>query len=302
MSSSSKTGSKRSSSTKVKKSTTKKTSTKVKKDTTTKRNPTAKKAVKTKTVAKSVKEKTVELTVQNTVIEKTLANIERLGNQTFALSPFSQYYDDWLNSLHQTLAEFETVSNIKTDKTFTQEREQALSDIQTAFTEQRTQETTISKTEKTLHKINQDIKDIDEKYAKEKHELHNKQNTNIQKLTPQIKTLEETIATQEKTKFGFFQFSAKKTAAKKLEQTKQELKNAKTQLETTTQDFTSKQNELHDNYVTKKQAHTTKADALRKEIEQLEIDTSIKARKEICTRLNNSINELIKRQTVKPGK
>jgi cbb3-type cytochrome oxidase cytochrome c subunit len=289
MSSSSNTGSKRGSSTKTKK------------NTITQKKPATTK--KTKTVAtKKVKEKPAKPTIQNSVVEKTLANIEQLGNQTFARSPFSQYYNEWLNNLQKTVTEFETTSNVKINKTFTKKREQAFLDMQTITSEQRTKESALSKAKKDLQKTNQDLKEIGETNAKKKHELHNKHNTNTQKLIPQIKALENDIASQEKIKFGFFQFSAKKAATIKLEQTKQELKEAKDQLEPITQNFEAEQKELQDNYTAKKQELTTKSDTLNKEVEQLEVDTSIKTRKEICTRLNNAISELVERQTAKTDK
>jgi hypothetical protein len=303
MSSSSNTGSKRSSSTKAKKTTTTKATTTKTKKTTTQKKPTTAATKKTKTVAaKKVKEKPAELTIQNDVIEKTLANIEQFGNQTFDRSPFGQHYNEWLNNLQKTVTEFETTSNVKTGKIFTKKREQAFLDIQTTAAEQRTKDSALSKTKKDQQKASQDLKELDENHSKKKHELHNKHNTNTQKLIPQIKTLENDIATQEKTKFGFFQFSAKKTAAEKLEKTKQELKTAKDQLEPITQNFEAEQEELQDKYTAKKQELATKSEALNKEIEQLEVDTYIKTRKTICKNLNNAINELVSRQTAKTNK
>ncbi len=42
------------------------------------------------------------------ITEKTLSALNRLGNQVFALSPFSQYFDDWIVNLRQVVTEFET--------------------------------------------------------------------------------------------------------------------------------------------------------------------------------------------------
>jgi hypothetical protein len=307
MSSSSKTRSKPRSSTKAKKSTAKTTSRKAKKSTIKKKPTTATtktaKTGKAITVSKSVKEKPAEPTLQNNnpIVEKTLTSIERLGNQTFAISPFSQYYEDWLINLRQTVKVFETGSNVKIDKNFTEKCEQTLLDIQTTLTKLRTQESALAENEKNLLKVKQDIKDLEADYTKKKHELNNKHNTNTEQLTAQIKTFENDMETQRKTKISFFQFSAKKAAAQKLEQTKQSLKETRTQLETTSQNFTVEQNNLQDNYTTKKQELSTKSDTLQKETEQLEIDTSRKARKETCTHLNNIINEQIKHQNSKPN-
>ena len=303
MSSSSKTRSKRSPSTKVKKNATKTSNSETKKNTTKKKTATTKtaKTEKTRTVAKSVEKPPTESTLQinNTKVEKTLTTIERLGNQTFALSPFSQYYDDWLINLRQTVTEFEINANVEIDENFTEKREQTLLDIQTTLAKLRIQESVLSEGENTLLKVKQNLEELDADYAKKKHESANKHNINTEQLTIQIKTLENDIATREKAKFSFFQFNAKKAATKKLEQAKQSLKETKNQLETALENFTLEQNKLHDDYIAKKQELKTKSDTLRKETEQLEIDTSIEARKATCTHLNNIISELVKHQTAK---
>ncbi len=249
---------------------------------------------KPKTGAKYLKEETAEPTLKE-IAEKTVASIERLGNQTFALSPFSQYYDDWLVNLRQVVSEFEVNPNVKADETFTKEREQAFLDIQSALAERRMQETTISDTEKTLHDVNHELGDADADYAEKNRGLSNKRNADVTRLTVRIKTLEDDVSQQQNLKFGFFQYGAKKAAAKKLEQTQQELTAAKNQMEVTLQNFTLEQDKLHDSYVAKKQELSAKSDGLRKELEKLEVDTSVEVRKEICTRLNTAVNELVKR-------
>jgi hypothetical protein len=249
---------------------------------------------KAKTGANTLKKKQLTPTLQE-IAEKTLASIERLGNQTFALSPFSQYYDDWLVNLRQVVSEFEASPKVKVDEAFTKEREQAFLDVQSALAERRMQESTLSEAEKALHEVNHQLGDADADYAEKNRDLSNKRNADVQRLTVRIKTLEEEVANQEKLTFGFFQFNAKKEAAKRLEETQKELSSAKNQLEVTLQNFTLEQDKLHDSYVKRKQMFSEKSDALRKEIEQLEVDTSVELRKETCTRLSNAVNEFIKR-------
>ena len=60
--------------------------------------------------------------------ERTLAGLNKLGTQTFALSPFSQYFDDWLVNLRPVLAEFE--ATVGDDAAFIQERDQILVEIE----------------------------------------------------------------------------------------------------------------------------------------------------------------------------
>jgi hypothetical protein len=258
------------------------------------------KAKKPKNGAKYLQEETAELTLKE-VTEKTVASIERLGNQTFALSPFSQYYDDWLVNLRQVVANFEANPNVKADETFTKEREQAFTDIEAALAERRVQENTISEGQKSLHEVNHQIGDADADYAEKTRGLSNKRNADVQQLTNKIRALEEDVASQQDVKFGFFAFGAKKQAQQKLEATQKELNAARTQMDVTLGNFSMEQDKLHDAYVAHKQELATKADALRKDLEQLETDTSVQVRKEVCTRLSAAVNGLIQRMPTPPA-
>ncbi|MDR0460707.1 MAG: hypothetical protein LBH62_04635 [Nitrososphaerota archaeon] len=252
---------------------------------------------KNKANAKYLNTESVEQTLQDNV-GKTLASIERLGNQVFALSPFSQYYDDWLINLRQVVSEFEAFPEVTTDETFVKEREQAFLDIELALTEYKTQEDNIAEAEKTIYTINQELRVLEATYTENSRTLNNKHNTDTQQITKQIKTLEEDIANQENLKFGVFQFGAKKVAAQKLEQTQQTLTTTKKQLETIKQNFTTQHNQLYESYTAKKQELTTKTETLQKTLTQTETDTSTETRKKICTNLNNTINKLITRQPI----
>ena len=53
--------------------------------------------------AKHLTEETPQASPQE-VAERTLSSVNRLGNQVFALSPFSQYFDDWLVNLRQVVS------------------------------------------------------------------------------------------------------------------------------------------------------------------------------------------------------
>jgi chromosome segregation ATPase len=254
----------------------------------------SKAAKKQKAGAKYLMDQAEEPTLKE-VAEKAVASFERLGNQTFALSPFSQYYDDWLVNLRHVVSEFEASPNVKADEAFLKEREQAFLDVQSALAERRLQENTVSDAEKALHEINHELGDADADYAEKTRGLSNRRNADVQRLTNRVHALEEELATQQDVKISFYKFNAKKEAAKKLQQTQQDLTAAKNQMEVTLQNFTLEQDKLHDSYVAKKQELSGKSDALREELEQLETDTSVDVRKEVCTRLSNSVNALIQR-------
>ena len=178
---------------------------------------------------------------QKELVEKTLNNLNRLGNQVFALSPFSQYYDDWLVTLRQIVSEFESNAAIIADEQFTKERTQIFLDVEATLAEIRLQESTISAEEKELADNNHLLVETDKEYAEKTRELNNRRNLEIQRLTNKIGDLENDINTQEQIKISFFKPMARSKAKEKLSQTQRDLKSAKNKLEVMLQTYTVEQ-------------------------------------------------------------
>lgn len=246
------------------------------------------------TAKQQIQQETPQASPQE-IIEKTLTRLEKLGNQIFALSPFSQYYDDWLINLKRTLAEFESDPAIKTDDQYIEEQNQTMQTIQATLAEKRLQESTLTEEAKALAETNHKIVEADKQYAEQTRALSNKRNTDVQRLTTKIRQLEAELTAQQNVKIGFFQFKEKRLAQEKLAQTTKALKDAKNELEVTLQNFTVEQDKLHDNYQKTKQRLSEKSDRLHKELEKLESDTSKDARQEACNTLTNNIKALMQR-------
>jgi hypothetical protein len=234
------------------------------------------------------------------VVEKTLGGLSRLGNQIFALSPFSHYFDDWLVSLRQVISEFEANSIVSVDEQFVKERSQIFLDVEGALAEKRLQESNLTGEAKELSDNNHLLVETDKEYAEKTRELSHKRNFDVQRLTHNIHDLEVEVAGQEEIKISFFKPMARKKAAQKLAQTKQNLTSAKNELEVALQNFTVDQEKLHDNYEKKKQEITDKVESLHKELEKLETDLSKDARQAACTSLTCAINSLIQRTPQTP--
>ncbi len=234
------------------------------------------------------------------VVEKNLGFLSKFGNQVFALSPFSQYFDDWLMNLRQMISEFESNPAIKVDEQFVKERSQIFLDVEGALAEKRFQETNLTGEAKELADNNHLLVETDKEYAEKTRELSFKRNADVQRLSHEILELEDDVASQEEIKIRFFHVMARKRAAEKLAQTKQNLKSTKNGLEVALQSFTAEQEKLHDIYEKKKQEITERVDSLHKELEKLEIDTSIDARQAACNALANAINALIQRTPLSP--
>ncbi len=234
------------------------------------------------------------------VVEKNLGILSKLGNQIFALSPFSQYFDDWLVNLRQIISEFESNPAIKVDEQFVKERSQIFLDVEGGLAEKRLQETNLTGEAKELADNNHLLVETDKEYAEKTRELSFKRNADVQRLSTEIRELDDDVAGQEEIKIRFYKVMARRKAAEKLAQTKQNLKSTKNGLEVALQSFTAEQEKLHDNYEKKKQEITEKVDSLHKELEKLETDTSIDTRQAACNALVNAINALLQRTPLPP--
>jgi len=232
---------------------------------------------------------------QKEVVEKTLNNLNRLGHQVFALSPFSQYYDDWVVTLRQIVSEFESSPAIMADEQFTKERAQIFLDVEAALAEKRLQESNLTDEAKALAENNHLIVESDKQYAEKTRELSFKRNSDVQRISNKIRELEDDVAIQQEIKISFFKPNARRKAADQLLKTKQELTSTKNELEVTLANFTADQEKLHDQYEKTKQELMEKSDSLQKELEKLEIDTSVEARQSACNGLSSSVTALQKR-------
>ncbi len=249
---------------------------------------------KQRKTAKYLQEETPQISAKE-VAERALSGVNRLGNQIFALSPFSQYFDDWIVNLKQIVSEFETNPAIKSDEQFQKERAQIFLDVEAALAEDRLAESTLTEEAKALEENNHKIVDADKEYAEKTREISNKRNSELQRLSSTVRQLEDDLAARQEAKIGFFKFKEKRQAAEQLAQTTQDLKTAKTKLEVATENFKVEQEKLHDNYELRKQELNEISDRLHKQLEKLETDTSIEARQKASNALAQSINAQVSR-------
>jgi hypothetical protein len=233
------------------------------------------------------------------VVEKTLGSLSKLGSQTFALSPFSQYFDDWLVNLREVLFEFESNPAINVDDEYVKARSQILTDAEGELATTRLKESALESTAKALSEKNHHLVELDAEYASKTRENGLKRNNDVQRLTRNVHNLEEELAHIGQLKTSLFGLT-KKSKAKKESEATQKLQSAKNELELAVQNFTVEQEKLHDEYEKTKQAVIEQVQSLEKEIESLETDASLAIRQAASKALVNTVNTLFHRKMLSP--
>jgi uncharacterized membrane protein len=269
---------------------------KTQRSTTSKPKPRPKKTPKSSTKKVEQIEQTSAPSLQQ-VEEKFLANLERLGEQKFAVSPFSQYYDDWLMNLRQEVSQFESDPAVNADEEFVTVRTQFFADIEGELAKLRLKEADLDASAKALSENNHLLVELDAQYATQTRVLAQKRNSEIENLTKTVHDLEEEIARVGQMKTSFFGFT-KRAKRKKEEELTQQLTAAKKEAELAVQNFGVEQEKLHDDYEKKKQETITKVQSLEKEIVDIETDKSSEPRKNVAAALTEAVKALVQRKEV----
>ncbi len=231
------------------------------------------------------------------VSEKILGSLSRLGNQTFALSPFSHYFDDWLISLRQMVSEFESNPSTNVDEEFQKERMQIFADVESQFAQIRLKEAELEASANALAQNNHLLVETDADYATQTRELGKKRNGEIGPLTQKVHELEHELSSVEQVKASFLNPFAKRAKAQKQTEATQKLKAAKTELEIAMQNFKVEQDKLHDDYEKKKEMIMEKVRGLEKEIVNIESDASLQVRQSACAALAATMKGFLNRRS-----
>jgi hypothetical protein len=232
------------------------------------------------------------------VAEKTLGRLRNLGNQTFAFSPFSEYFDDWLVNLKDVLIDFESSPSISVDDQFVKERSQILSVVEFELEERRRKEVFLEESIRSLSDSKILLEQIEEEYATRAREIEGRKNSEIKRLHSNIDSLRGELDDIARMKAGIFRAISKKARAQKKAEVTQRLNATQSELELTMQNFTAEQERLRDEYERKKKPLIEQMRDHQKEIEHTETDGSLEDRRVACETLVNAVNALLQRKTL----
>jgi uncharacterized phage infection (PIP) family protein YhgE len=230
------------------------------------------------------------------VAQRTLNRLRNLGNQRFALSPFSEHFGRWLMNLRDVLSVFESSPAISPDDQFAKERSQILSNVELELEEKRREESSREKAIKSLSDNEVLLERIEEEYAAGTREIEGRKNGEIKRLSGNIDGLKEELDRIARMKTGIFRAMSKKAKAQKEAEATQRLNSAQGELALAAQQFTAEQQRLQDEYERRKQPVMEQIQDQHKEIENQEIDGSLEARRAACEALVNAVNALLQRK------
>ena len=230
-------------------------------------------------------------------VEKTLGRLRSLGDQVFAFSPFSQYFDDWLLSLKSVLSEFESSPAVTVDEEFVKERSQVLADVEQKLAESQREEAVLSEVTRRLTDKNHLLVQIDRDYASATRKLASKRNSDIKRLTRRVHDFEEELEEVDQMKASIFSPFARRAKSNRTTEVTRKLDAAKSELESVVKDFEVEQEKLHDEYEKKKQEVIEQVRNLEKKVEGLETDGSVEDRRFACEELVKAVKALLQRTT-----
>jgi hypothetical protein len=226
------------------------------------------------------------------VVEKTFSRLHSLGNQAFAVFPFSAYFEDWLVNLKDVLVAFESSPSVSVDEQFVKARSQILAAVERELEERRRKENSLEESIKNLSDNKILLERIEEEYATRTREIEERKNSEIPPLQENISAFKNELDDLAKVKAGFFRAMSKKEKAQKEAEATQKLNAAQSELESAMQNFAEEQENIRSNYAKKKQLITEQIEKLQKEVEGPEVDDSLEARRAACEALVNSVNAL----------
>jgi hypothetical protein len=234
------------------------------------------------------------------IAEKTLSRLSKLGNQTFAFSPFNPYFDDWLKNVRNVISEFESNHDVTVDIEFTEARKQIIADVELELAEKKLKEASLLEVSKVLSETNHTLAQLESDYSAKTRTLSLKKSTTLESSSLNVNVLKEELVYLEKMKTSFFSPLSKRIKAQKITETTEKLEYAQSELGIAIQNFKIEQEKLYNQYMKDKQATLERAQTLKKEVENIDTDGSIETRKTACNALSNAINNLLQRKEVIP--
>jgi hypothetical protein len=230
------------------------------------------------------------------VVERTLKTLSNLGNQVFAVSPFGEHFGRWLLDLKVILSEFESSPIVGVDDEFLKQRSQVLLNVELELEKRRSEETSGGEAVKDLSVNRILLERIEKEHVAMMKDAERKNDVEIKRLFSNVEGLKQELDSIVRMKTGIFRGVSKKAKARKETEATQRLNLAQKELASAEQNFASKQKRLRDECEKKKEPIISQIRAMEKELENLDVDGSLGARKAACESLISAVKAFVERK------
>jgi hypothetical protein len=232
------------------------------------------------------------------IVEKTLSRLRNLGNQIFALSPFSEHFGRWLIDLRVVLSEFESNPTVSADDYFVKECSRILSNVELELEKRRREEVSCDEAIKSLSDNRILLEGIEEEYAAGTREIEERKRSEIKRLSSNVDGFSEEVNRIARMKTGIFRAVSKKEKAEKEAGATQRLSSAQGELASAVQNFVAEKEKLRNEHEKRKQTLMEQIRDEEKEVENQDVDGSLETRRAACEALVNAVNALVAREKV----
>ena len=230
------------------------------------------------------------------VSDRTLNRLRSLGNQRFALSPFSEHFGRWLVDLRGVVSEFESSPTISVDGQFLEERSQILSNVEAGLEERRRKEASLDGLTRDLSANRVLLEGIEEENKDKTREVEGRKALETKRISSSIDGIKDELDRIAQIKTGIFRRVSEKAKAQKMAEATQRLNSEQEKLASATQRFTAEKEKLRDEMEKKKQPIVGQMQIQQKEVDELEVDGSLETRHAACEALINAVDGLLQRE------
>jgi uncharacterized phage infection (PIP) family protein YhgE len=231
------------------------------------------------------------------LVGRAVKSLRNLGNQVFALSPFSDHFGRWLVDLRVVLSEFESSPTVSVDDQFLKEHSQILSNVELELEKRRAEEASCDKAIKSLSENRILLERIEQECITKMRSVEMKNEVKVKRLSSNVEGIREELDRIARMKTGIFRGISKKAKAKKETETTQRLNSAQKELASAEQNFAAEQERLQAEYEKRKQPALDQIRVEEKEVEDQDVDGSLETRRAACEVLVNAVNALVERKS-----
>jgi len=235
---------------------------------------------------------------------KTLNALEHLGNQRFALPPFTEHFQRWIKDVKTVLREFEAHLPEAIDQEYGRSVENSLSeaqDVLTGLTEiEKSSSSEVAAVQQELSTSERELSNLDQEYKKKVRETRRLYEQSVEKLRAEIDSLDKQRLRMLRKKTGFLQRIFGRSDSGLEERTSNALLEKKTALDRGKDTLRQELEKGRVDYENQRERLVRDNEALRTKYTNLRgnsLDDALEARRQTCRDLHRIVTEAVDRMT-----